>query len=154
MITTKIVPYNDYLALKMEVDRLRIIVSDLTARIGKSRVSQHTEPTEDSIMVHIKGISRYIKKEDIIMIKAESNYSILYLVGGESVFTSKTLKYWQEKCQVPYLQRVHKSYLINVRCITSYVPKTGEVLLQGGLKAHYTANINRLLQDHKTTMDV
>jgi two-component system LytT family response regulator len=154
MITNKIVPYNDYLALRLEVNRLNIIVSDLMAYIRKSKVHQHTDPIEDSVIVHIRGTSRYIKKEDIIMIKAESNYSILYLVGGESVFTSKTLKYWQEKCQVPYLQRVHKSYLINVRCITSYVPKTGEVLLQGGLKAHYTANINRLLQDHKTTMDV
>ncbi len=154
MITTKIVSYNDYIALKMEVERLRIVVSDLTASIRKSRINQHPDPNEDSIMVHIKGSIRYIKKEDIVMIQAESNYSILYLVSGESVFTSKTLKYWQEKCHVPFLQRVHKSYLINVHYITSFVPKTGEVLLQGGLKAHYTANINRLLHDHKTTMDV
>lgn len=154
MITTKIVSYNDYIALKMEVERLRIVVSDLTASIRKSRINQRPDPNEDSIMVHIKGTIRYIKKEDIVMIQAESNYSILYLVSGDSVFTSKTLKYWQEKCHAPFLQRVHKSYLINVHYIRSFVPKTGEVLLHGGLKAHYSAKINRLLHDHKTTMDV
>ena len=88
------------------------------------------------------------------MIQAESNYSILYLVSGESVFTSKTLKYWQEKCHVPFLQRVHKSYLINVHYITSFVPKTGEVLLKGGLKAHYSAKIRTLIDGKNTPVDV
>lgn len=140
------VPINEYVALKMEVDRLNDLVEDLTGKLTKIHLQQGTVSSlEKGIVVSSGGFGRYVKVSDIVMIKAESNYSMMYLTDGTTLFTSKTLKYWSEKCDVNYLFRVHKSYLINGRMIQSFEPSKGKLILHGGIQAFYTAQGRKLL---------
>lgn len=55
----------------------------------------------------------------IIFIQADSNYSILHLVNGKKIMTSKTLKVWENKISHPFFIRCHRSYYINI----SYIDK-------------------------------
>lgn len=148
MKSIKMVPINDYVSLKMEVDRLNDIVEDLTSRLAK--VNQGSNGSlEKGIIVSSKGLSQFIKASDIVLIKADSNYSTIYLSNGESMFTSKTLKYWEEKCNVSFLYRVHKSYIVNGRKINTFEPKTRKLVLDGGITAYYTEQGRQLLMGLK-----
>jgi two-component system LytT family response regulator len=144
MKSIKMVPINDYVSLKMEVDRLNDIVDDLTSRLAK--VNQGSSGAlEKGIIVSSKGLSQFIKVSDIVLIKADSNYSTIYLSNGESMFTSKTLKYWEEKCNASFLYRVHKSYIVNGRKINTFEPKTRKLVLDGDIIAYYTEQGRQLL---------
>lgn len=126
------VPFDEYFDLKREVDYLRSLVSELSDKLNNFDKQDNKEFKVKSIFIKTNGTSHYINIKDIVMIKADSNYSYLYLLNGESFLTSKTLKYWQEKCAAPFLQRIHKSYLINTAFIVSIEPKTGKVNLVNG----------------------
>ena len=50
----------------------------------------------------------------IVMIKSDSNYSMIYLKSGQKVLTSKTLKYWEDMIQNPrHFIRCHSNCLVN-----------------------------------------
>lgn len=150
MKSIKMVPISDYVSLKMEVDRLTDLVEDLTGKLAKVNVQQGvSSPLEKGIVISSGGKGRYLKVSDIAMIKAESNYSTIYTVSGESLFTSKTVKYWTEKCNATFLFRVHKSYLINGRMIESFEPSKGKIFLKGGHNASYTEQGRKMLMGLK-----
>ena len=146
MKSIKMVPISDYVSLKLEGDRLNELVKVLTGKLAKVNV-QHgaSSPIEKGIAISSGGKSRYIKVSDIVMIKAESNYSTIHLATGDYLFTSKTVKYWTEKCNATYLFRVHKSYLINGRMIESFEASKSRIFLKGGHVAAYSDQGRKLL---------
>ena len=96
------VQISDSISLKMEVDRFTDSVKDLTAQLLK--VNQKCGSIlEKGIIVPSGGLSHYVKVSDIVMIKADSNYSTIYLSNGDRLFTSKTHKYWYAKCNASCL---------------------------------------------------
>jgi DNA-binding LytR/AlgR family response regulator len=99
-------------SLKIEVARLTAMVSDLTDQL-KDAMQHSNIGMEKGIFIWSQGRSTYVRIRDIVMIKAESNYSVIFLSNGYSYFTSHTLKYWVEKCDTPHFIRAHKSYVIN-----------------------------------------
>lgn len=144
MKSIKMVPISDYVTLKMEVDRLTDLVEDLTNKLAASN-GNAISLLDKGIIISSGGHSRFIKVSDIVMIKAESNYSTLFLVDGSHLFTSKTVKYWTEKCNANFLYRVHKSYLINARMIESFEPSSMTLKLKGGHKAQYAESARKML---------
>jgi len=140
MEVVKMVPLNDYTSLKMEVDRLNNLVYELSDKLSKMEGRENQESGSKTIFIKSKGIGRFVKVNDIIMIKAESNYSLIYLINSETIFTSKTLKFWQDKCNESYIKRVHKSYLINASYIDSIENKTGKINMANGLSASTSRN--------------
>lgn len=139
------VPINEYVALKIEVDRLTDLVEDLTGKLNNVyQNAQSNVVLEKGIIVSSGGVSRFIRISEIVMMKADSNYSIIYLVDGTNIFTSKTLKYWSEKCNSPLLYRVHKSFIINTRMILKFEPAYNLIHLQGGQIVTYSKNGQKL----------
>jgi two-component system LytT family response regulator len=135
MKSINMVPISDYVALKMEVDRLTGLVEDLTEKLSKSNLNPNTH-LEKGVFVNSNGQSKFIKISEILMVKAESNYSSIYTIDGQCHFTSKTLKYWEENCKAPFLVRTHKTYLINFGKIVHYERSTGKIMLAGNVAAH------------------
>ena len=128
-------PLNEYTDLKKEVDFLRTLVYELSNKLNNIDKQNNDELNLKSIFIKINGLCRAINIKDIVMIQADSNYSHIYLLNGESFLTSKTLKYWQTKCAVSYIQRIHKSFLINTSFIVSFEPRTRKVHLINGHSA-------------------
>jgi len=141
MEVVKMVPISEYVALKMEVQRLNSLVEELAGKLKSETNILSDKAHEKFIFIKSKGCSRMVHIADIVMIKAESNYSTIFLITGDSIFTSKTLKYWQDKCQNGYFQRVHKSFLINNRCIMTLESKSKTITLLGNFKAQFSMNI-------------
>ena len=129
------IPLNDYVGMRLEIERLTELVEDLTQKLNSTIKISQNNSLEKGVLVYANGVKRFIKHENIIMIKAEGNYSNIFFERGNALFTSKTLKHWEERCNVDYVKRVHKSYIINTNKIQSFEPKTKTIILDENLKA-------------------
>lgn len=78
--------------------------------------------------------------EQIVYIKAESNYSTLFLTSGQKIFTSKTLKHWLDTFHSPALARVHKSHAVNKSKIISINKSEKSLLLSGNHVVNFSRN--------------
>ncbi len=58
-----------------------------------------------------------LNEDDIIYLKASSNYTQFYLLDGRYIFSAKTLKQYEALLPKNAFCRVHSSYLINVKHI-------------------------------------
>jgi two-component system LytT family response regulator len=150
MNSTKVFQLNDVAMMRLEIERLSALVSELSEKLYQQGSSQPNKSKYDKgILVYENKVNKLIKYEDLIMIKSESNYSILFLRNGSSMLTSKTLKYWEERCNANFLKRVHKSYIINFKMIKSIVFKTKSIQLEDGHTAVYSRSCKNIISELK-----
>ncbi len=74
-----------------------------------------------SELIHLVG-NETVNINDIILLKAESNYSEVFLESGNKITTSKTLKKFEKKLDYFPFFRTHKSFIINVNHVLEYHP--------------------------------
>lgn len=70
------------------------------------------------IIISLPGCTRYIHPEEILYIKAESNYSEIYLVQGQKFLLSKTLKEIEAELPSHIFFRIHRGYCVNISHVT------------------------------------
>ena len=58
-----------------------------------------------------------LNEDEIIYLKATSNYTKFYLTDGRYIFSAKTLKQYEALLPINVFYSVHSSYLINVKHI-------------------------------------
>lgn len=81
----------------------------------------------------LKGLL-FIKPEDIMYCEAESNYTNVHMQDGSMHLVSKSLVHFEDVLDSNRFFRIHKSYIINLHCITQYIRgEGGEVVLQNGI---------------------
>ncbi|MBK9254154.1 MAG: LytTR family transcriptional regulator DNA-binding domain-containing protein [Saprospiraceae bacterium] len=146
MKVVKMVPISEYVTLKMEVDRLTAMVTELTGQLQETQ-QLNTPSMDKGVFIWSEGKSTFVRIKDIVMMKAESNYSVIYLNNGLQFFTSHTLKYWVEKCKVPQLIRTHKSYVVNYRNVVSIDQHAKTILLEGGHIAPFSRSAKKLISE-------
>ncbi len=87
-------------------------------------------PLPDDIHV---GSRTHLPPETVVMIQADINYSLIYLLNGNKVIVSTCLKQLENRfALVQSFARVHKSYLVNLDYYKSY--NEGQFLLENDLK--------------------
>jgi two-component system, LytTR family, response regulator len=118
MKTAKMVPLNDYVSLRDQIENLHSQIAYLQQMLNRADANANIH-LDKGIFVGQNGNARFVKVAEVIRIEAQSNYSSIYLEDGDVIFTSKTLKHWQEKFNAPQLIRVHQSYLINIKKIAN-----------------------------------
>jgi DNA-binding LytR/AlgR family response regulator len=70
--------------------------------------------------IHV-GSRKRVPPQQIIMIQAEINYSLIYLSDGNKIIVATCLKKLENRfASVDSFARVHKSYLINLDYLISY----------------------------------
>jgi len=72
----------------------------------------------------------YISSDDILYIKSEHNYTLLYKTGGLYIPVRKTLDKWTEELSSHGFVPVHRSYIVNMYN-TSYIEHSSLVLVNG-----------------------
>ncbi len=72
----------------------------------------------------------YISSDDILYIKSEHNYTLLYKTGGLYIPVRKTLDKWTEELSSHVFVPVHRSYIVNMYN-TSYIEHSSLVLVNG-----------------------
>jgi DNA-binding LytR/AlgR family response regulator len=70
-----------------------------------------------------------INQSEIVMMKADINYTTIYFQNGEKITVSKTLKILETTLNNSNFHRIHRRTLINRNHILAYNTKLGEVLL-------------------------
>ncbi|GAB3884779.1 LytTR family DNA-binding domain-containing protein [Spirosoma agri] len=64
------------------------------------------------------GVRHNLDTDQIIAITADINYSYVYMLNGDCLHRSRTLKWYLDRW--PHLLRIHKNALINIDYVQSY----------------------------------
>lgn len=124
----------DYLLKPINIDELKAAVKKVEKKINeqveKQSINQslkvllenHKAQTSDrKIGLPTQNGINFVPIKDIIMCKAEGNYSIIYLIGRQhQEIVSKTLKEFEDMLKDFNFFRVHRSYLVNLNHIKEY----------------------------------
>ena len=113
--------------------------------IGKYKLSANPKGDNNFAIIFDKGIHKKIDVNEIIMIKAESNYSYIILENDEKIFTSRTIKHWTQTFNSASLLRIHKTFLINVDKIKEINRKLNTLLLSDNHIVNYSRGMKKYL---------
>lgn len=93
-----------------------------------------TEKKEiEMLIIPFRKKSERVPFNEVLLIRATGNYSVVYTVRGQKYFTSKTLKYWQTKFSLsPFFVRCHANSLVNVDYISKYNQDVISLVLTDG----------------------
>lgn len=83
---------------------------------------------------HARGI-RMVRVADIAYVQAEGNCALIVQRDGSRYLDTRTLKVYEELLIAPTFQRVHRSYLVNMQCVSELMRNDHpELLLADGLR--------------------
>ena len=87
----------------------------------------------DKIALPSESGFTFIKIDNIIRCRAESNYTKFILAGGKPVVVSRTLKEYEELFKDYDFFRVHNSHLVNMAHVRKYLKgKTPRIVMSDG----------------------
>lgn len=107
----------------------------------KLLLSNVNNDNSDKVNISADGKVYLLDKEDVIMLKSEKSYTTIYLVSGQEIVASRTLKEVEKRFQFPNFFRVHNSYLINLNHVKEYLKGLGgELIMTNGLTSSISRN--------------
>jgi len=123
-----------------------ILPDDLVNAVNKAEKNKQVQKSNDNIKVLLENINRppaespkiilstsekinVIKVDEIIRCESDNYYTMFYFTNGKRLLVSKTLKDQEELLREHNFIRPHKSHLINVKYIKSYLKTDGGVIL-------------------------
>lgn len=129
----------DYLLKPVDVEELKNAVSRAVEKIQAKQQNnninqlltylQHSKQEQPRIALPTLKEIHYVKLDDIIRCEASDNYTIFYLLSGEKILVSKTLKEYADLLLVHNFRRAHQSHLVNMRFVKSLLKEDGGILL-------------------------
>lgn len=118
----------DYLLKPVSIEHLQTAVERVQKR---SEGPQDHTPSQISLSTS-KGLI-FLKTEDILYCKGDGAYTYFFLKSGERITTSKNLKEYEKRLVDYPFFRCHKSYLVNLSEIKTYVRgEGGHVIMTNG----------------------
>lgn len=119
----------DYLLKPLDADRVAVAIERAKRRLKISVDDSKEEQDEATITIKDGSRINVVNQCDIQWIDAAGDYMCVH-VGDETLITRATMKELLEKLDHPYLVRVHRSSIVNLKDITAAekLPK-GEYLL-------------------------
>ncbi len=123
-----------------------ILPNDLVNAVNKAEKNKQVQKSNSNIKVLLENINRppaespkiilstsekinVIKVDEIIRCESDNYYTMFYFTDGKRLLVSKTLKEQEELLSEHNFIRPHKSHLINVKYIKSYLKTDGGVIL-------------------------
>ncbi len=86
--------------------------------------------SEKKIIIPSREEIRYIFPNDILYIQADGAYSNFYLKNKKRLMMSKNLRYVEQMLEpFDFLQRIHKSFIVNLNEVHSYSRNTNKLIL-------------------------
>lgn len=99
--------------------------------------------SQESKKIVIKGSSenKILNLQDIICIKGEGSYSLIYLKNTEKITVSKNLKYFEKTLPAnTFFFRSQKSWIVNLLEVNSYNLRKGNLNMSNDLQAKISIN--------------
>ncbi|NDV63749.1 LytTR family DNA-binding domain-containing protein [Bacteroides sp. 224] len=114
-------------AVDKAVQTIRLKQQNL--RIQNLLLNSLRQDKKKKIALSVADKIEFVEVSTVIRCEAESNYTTFYLVSGEKLIVSRTLKEYDELLTPYGFLRVHQSHLINPDEIRSFVKSDGGYLL-------------------------
>lgn len=67
------------------------------------------------------GGFRSVRPDDIVLLEADINYTVVHFKDGEKFIVATPLKSLQSRLEPFNFYRTHKSYMVNLNCVASYL---------------------------------
>lgn len=129
----------DYLLKPIDSDELKAAIDEAEKKIKLKQ----SEISKSEVEVLLKNLVYSSKKisiptseglilvdaEDILYLKSESNYTMVFLKNEKKILVSKTLKSMEDQLKNYSFCRVHTSYLINVNEVEKYLKGDGGTII-------------------------
>ena len=90
--------------------------------------TSHPNAFDKMSIAALDGI-HFVKIRDIIRFEAEDNYTHIFLVGGQRITASKTIKAYEDMLTPFNFYRVHKRHVINMNYMKKFVKGEGGYLV-------------------------
>lgn len=111
----------DYLLKPVSIEHLQNAVE----RVRKKRANGQNGRQKPQISLSTSKGLIFLKTEDILYCKGDGAYTYFFLKSGERITTSKNLKEYENRLKDHNFFRSHKSYLVNLSEIKTYVRGEG-----------------------------
>jgi len=99
---------NDSLSLEMALEAISKMQTELQLLKNQNDIDKNTISVKDGKESHL------VKVDHILYLEAKSNYCYIMTKNKKTFFTSKTLKYWEERLPETLFIRCHKSIIVNI----------------------------------------
>lgn len=86
--------------------------------------------------------------QNLIYVRAEKKFSIIFLTDDIDLITFHSLKWFEERLLKPSFFRCHNSYIVNCKFIDFY--KQNEIKLKGGERILLARNKKSMFKDNLT----
>lgn len=95
---------------------------------------------QKKIVIPSRNDIQYIDPQSVLYIKADGSYCQFVLKTGKKITMSKNLKFVEEMLfGFGFLQRVHKSFIVNIDEIKTYTRNDNKLLLSNGEQIDVTS---------------
>jgi two-component system LytT family response regulator len=122
----------DIVDLKKAVDKIRQQKSLVEVQKKLDLLLNNLNKIEKIALPSVSGIE-FVKIDEIVRCEAESNYTTFYLINGEKILVSRTLKEYDEILSGKGFFLIHKSGIINMKYLKKYVKgEGGTVIMEDG----------------------
>lgn len=94
----------------------------------------HLISDKKRIAISMQDKIEVLATDSILFLKSESNYTHLQCQDGSHWIVCQTLKHFNESLCAPQFLRVHKSYLVQIRFLKTYYPKSQKIILTNDIE--------------------
>jgi two-component system, LytTR family, response regulator len=123
---------------KAEIEIKHDRYSDLSGLL--ELMPHENKPQSKLVISSARGFS-VVSPEEIIMCKAESYCTLIYLTGKVVISSSRNLKYYENLLPADIFMRVHNSYLVNLNHVKEY--SNQEVILLSESRSSPLSNVHK-----------
>lgn len=134
----------DYLLKPIDIRELRKTIDRIKQKMGEKHglpdmfatLKRINEKHNFRIHLPTRNSLEYVYPSDIVYLKAESNYTMVYLINSESVEVTRSMRNFEDQLCTTNLNflRVHNSYIINLDYVTRYLKDDGGFVVMNGKK--------------------
>ena len=131
----------DYLLKPVQNQELKAAIEKFNQKSNEPTSSDISSSSSQKIALATKESIEFVDASDIIMCVAESNYTMIYMIGDRKKLLSKTLKDVDQWISKHGFYRSHLSHLVNISHIKEYVRQDGGYLMMSnGMHAPVARN--------------
>lgn len=126
----------DYILKPINLNDLQIAVNKVAERIQQKQENQRmkqlvyniSQPQNPRIGLPTGDRIEFVEVHKIIRCQGDGNYSHIYFEGNKHLLVAKTLVEFEDLLTEYSFFRVHKTHLVNLKHVNSYVKTDGGIL--------------------------
>ena len=110
----------DYLVKPIHPDRLALAITRLISGVKPDKTACRRLENSDTLLVRSGGRLRSVKVREIVLVRAEGDYTEVLTARGTSELVHKTMKEWEHRLPSGEFLRIHRSTIVNLRYVERF----------------------------------